>query len=80
MPVTLNIHEAKTHFSKIIARVQRGEDVVIAMAGKPVARVVPVGSPKKPRRAGSAAGKIKFADDFLAPLPDSVVAGFEGTR
>jgi prevent-host-death family protein len=80
MPITVNMHEAKTHFSKIIARVQRGEDVVIAMAGKPVARVVPVTSPKKPRRPGSAAGKIKFAADFLAPLPDAIVAGFEGAR
>ncbi len=79
MPTTLNIHEAKTHFSKIIARVQRGEDVVIAKAGKPVARVVPISSPKKPRRPGSAAGKITYADDFLAPLPESVIAGFEAT-
>ena len=62
---TVNIHEAKTHFSKLLARVMRGEEIVIAKAGKPVARLVPERPPTPARRVpGIDKGKLKIADDF----------------
>ena len=78
MSSTVNIHEAKTHFSKLIARVMGGEEVMIARAGKPVARLVPIGQRPKERMPGSAADKVILASDFDEPLPESVLADFEG--
>ena len=76
--ITVNIHEAKTHFSKLLARVLGGEEVIIARAGRPVARLVPIGQRPTQRVPGSAAGKVILAPDFDAPLPESVLADFEG--
>jgi len=65
----VNIHEAKTFFSRLIERVRQGEEIVIARAGRPVARLVPV-KPEVVRRApGSARGLVVMADDFDAPMP-----------
>ena len=75
---TVNIHEAKTHFSKLIARVMGGEEVTIARAGRPVARLVPIGQRPKQRTPGSAADKVILESDFDTPLPESVLADFEG--
>ena len=73
-----NIHEAKTHFSKLVDAVMQGEEIVIAKAGKPAVKLVPI-SPHSPKlRFGVLKGKIKIADDFDAPLPDDVLADFEG--
>jgi prevent-host-death family protein len=77
MSLTVNIHEAKTNFSKLLARVIVGEEVIIAKAGKPVARLVPITAQPEQRVPGSAAGKIIIAPDFDAPLPDDILAGFE---
>jgi prevent-host-death family protein len=74
---TVDIHEAKTHLSKLIEQIQRGEEVVIAKAGVPVARLTPYASPKV-RPPGSMKGRGWIADDFDAPLPDDLVAAFEG--
>jgi prevent-host-death family protein len=61
----VNIHEAKTHFSKLLARVMRGEEIVIAKAGKPVARLIPERPPAPARRVpGIDKGRLKIADDF----------------
>ena len=69
---TVNIHEAKTHFSKLVDRVLQGEEVVIAKAGRPVARLVPL-PPRVPRRTpGSAQGLIEIGPDFDEPLPDDI--------
>lgn len=75
----VNIHEAKTHFSRLLQRVAAGEEVVIARAGVPVARLVAV-EPKKPktRPLGFARGEVWVADDFDAPLPDELLAEFYG--
>ena len=73
---TVNIHHAKTHFSKLIARVQQGEEVVISKAGKPVARLVPESDAPKPRQPGSARGLLHVHDDFDSPLPDDLMAAF----
>jgi len=79
MEAVVNIHEAKTHFSKLIERIQRGEEVVIAKAGVPVARLLPY-VPIKPKikPPGGMRGEIRIADDFDAPLPDDVMAAIEG--
>jgi prevent-host-death family protein len=74
---TVNIHEAKTHLSRLLVRVARGEQVVIARAGKPIARLVPVGEPGKSRALGLDDGRVFIADDFDAPLPKNLLAGFE---
>jgi prevent-host-death family protein len=74
---TLNIHAAKTQFSRLIEEVEDGEEVIIAKAGKPVARLVPIDKRAK-RKLGALAGRLMVPDDFDAPLPDEVLAAFEG--
>lgn len=78
-PVTVNMFEAKTQLSKLVERVERGEDVIIARAGKPVARLTQLKPAKKQIHFGGLKGKIWIADDFDAPLPDDVLAEFEGS-
>jgi prevent-host-death family protein len=73
---TVNIHAAKTHFSQLLERVARGEEVVIAKAGKPVARLVPIEPAAEPRRPGSARGQGRVSDDFDAPMPEGFLADF----
>lgn len=70
--VTVNVYEAKTQLSALLARVEAGEEVVIARAGTPVARLVPVGTPRNrmAQARGSLAGQIWIADDFDEPLPE----------
>lgn len=75
---TVNIHEAKTHFSKLIEAVAQGEEIVIAKAGKPAAMLVPMPVHKPMRTPGAMKGKMKIATDFDAPLPDDLLAAFEG--
>jgi prevent-host-death family protein len=76
MTVTVNIHEAKTHFSKLLERVRLGEEVIVAKAGTPVARLVPVEAAAKERQPGSMKGKIHIGDDFDAPLPPDIARAF----
>lgn len=72
----VNIHEAKTHFSKLVDSVVHGNEILIAMAGKPVAKLVPIN--KKPeRRFGVLKGKIKISKDFDEPLSEEFLADFE---
>lgn len=73
----VNIHEAKTHLSRLLETVSAGKEVVIAKAGKPVARLIPVGRPRKPRRLGVLAGRLRVPADFDAPLPDELLESFE---
>jgi prevent-host-death family protein len=77
---TVNVHEAKTHFSRLLNRAQAGQEFVIAKAGRPVARLGPLARQGKKRRLGLLDGKFKVPDDFNAPLPDEVIAVFEGWR
>lgn len=72
----INIHEAKTQMSKLVERARAGEEFIIAKAGQPVARLVPLGNAK--RQLGLLNGQFKIPDDFNEPLPDDVIAGFEG--
>ena len=74
---TVNIHEAKTHLSRLLARVEAGEEVVIARNGKPVARLVPAQERGK-RQFGSMKGLIKIDDSFFDPLPEEELQAWEG--
>ncbi|HJW68144.1 MAG TPA: type II toxin-antitoxin system Phd/YefM family antitoxin [Candidatus Binatia bacterium] len=68
MPV--NVYEAKTHLSRLLRRVQSGEEIVIAAAGRPIARLVPISPEAGPRVLGGDEGQVWDAPDFNAPLPD----------
>lgn len=72
----VNIHDAKTHFSKLVESVMHGEEIIIAKAGKPAIKLVPISAPT--RRFGVLKGKIKITKDFNAPLPDNILDEFEG--
>lgn len=75
MTRTVNVHEAKSQLSRHLLAVEHGEDVVIARAGRPVARLVPASAPTHGRAPGAWRGRIRVADDF-DDTPDEVVAGF----
>ena len=73
----INIHEAKTHLSKFVEQASKGEEMVIAKAGKPMARLGPIRPESKNRKLGPLAGKFSVPADFDAPLPEEIVAAFE---
>jgi prevent-host-death family protein len=76
MPI-VNIHDAKTHFSKLVERAAAGEEVVIAKAGRPVARLVAYNRPGPPRTPGGWEGKVTIREDF-DHLPEEIAAAFKG--
>ncbi len=78
MSKSVNIHDAKTHLSRLVDEAAAGREVIIARAGKPVARLVALSSGASPKSLGLLKGKIKVPDDFNAPLPASVLTLFEG--
>lgn len=73
----VNIHEAKTQLSRLLERVLGGEEIVIAKAGVPVARIVPIEPSTENRTPGTDRGRLVMSDDFDAPLPDEVLERFE---
>jgi prevent-host-death family protein len=75
---TVNVHEAKTHLSRLLEEVEAGQEVVIARAGRPVARLLPLAPARPPRRLGILAGRYAVPDDWDAPLPPEAIAGFSG--
>jgi prevent-host-death family protein len=75
---TYNVREAKTHFSRLLARVLAGEEVVIAKAGEPIARIVPIRAAPIRREPDTCRGQIWVAEDFDAPLPEDLLDAFEG--
>ena len=77
MSTIVNIHEAKTHLSKLLVRVSIGEEIVIAKAGKPIARLVPIDEKPAQRLPGTAKGQVVIAPDFDAPLPQDLMDAFE---
>jgi prevent-host-death family protein len=77
---TVNIHDAKTRLSQLIERVEAGEEIVIARAGRPVARLSPLKAHLGPRRLGRLDGCFRIPDDFNAPLPDDVLERLLGGR
>jgi prevent-host-death family protein len=72
----VNVHEAKTHLSRLLARVAAGEEITIARAGTPVARLVAATGPRR-RSLGFDKGRVTVSDEFNDPLPDDMVADFE---
>ena len=75
-PGIVNVSEAKTHFCRLLDRAAKGDEIVIAKAGKPVARLVPFSQPAD-RVLGCDAGRVTIAADFDAPFPTEVLADFE---
>jgi prevent-host-death family protein len=75
MSTRVNMHQAKTDLSQLVAQAEQGEEVIIMRAGKPVARIVPI---REVRRPGLARGRIRVRADFDAPLPDEILDSFEG--
>jgi prevent-host-death family protein len=74
----MNVHQAKTHLSKLLDQAVAGEEVVIMRSGKPLVRLIPVETAAAPRVLGTAKGDFIVPDDFNEPLPDDVLAQFEG--
>jgi len=72
----VNVHQAKTHLSRLLDRVAAGEQIMIAKNGKPVAKLVPLTAVA--RRPGRLKGKMRIAPDFDAPLPEDILNAFEG--
>ena len=77
MSKILNLYEAKTHLSELVERAAAGEEIVIAKAGRPKARLVPLEKAEQPRKPGVWKGRLWISDDFDAPLPESILRGFE---
>jgi prevent-host-death family protein len=75
---TVNIHEAKTHLSRLLEDVEGGAELVIARAGKPIARLVPMKSKRARRKPGFLKGKLRIGRDFDAALPNAILDAFEG--
>ncbi len=73
----MNIHQAKTHLSRLLRLVAAGEEIVIAKAGRPVARLVPFTERRGSRPLGTETGRIVVSDDFDAPLPPDLLSDFE---
>ena len=71
------MHEAKTHLSRLVEDAAAGEEIVIAKAGKPLARLCPLAQVPKKRVLGRLRGKLIVPDDFDAPLPDEILDLFE---
>jgi prevent-host-death family protein len=78
MKKEVNTHEAKTQLSRLLRRVADGEEIVIANRGVPVARLVPISTHTSKRQLGAYGDTIKIAEDFNAPLPEELLAAFEG--
>jgi prevent-host-death family protein len=77
MTFMLNVHEAQAQLAQLLERARQGEEIIIAEAGRPVARLVLIDRPTAPRVPGSAAGQVVIADDFDAPLPEPILGDFE---
>lgn len=78
MTTIVNIHEAKTNFSKLVDAVMQGEEIIIAKAGKPAAKLVPITQAKPKRKPGMLKGKIHIKSDFDESLPEDMIDQFEG--
>ena len=75
--ISVNVHEAKTHLSRLLERVAAGEEILISKAGKPMAKLMPLSKPQVNRVPGLDKDVIQIPDDFDAPLPDDLLQLFE---
>jgi len=78
MSTIVNVHQAKTHLSRLLDEVAAGAEVIIAKAGKPVAKLVPLEPVVRKKKLGLLQGRISVPDDFDAPLPPEILKDFEG--
>jgi len=78
MSKPINIHEAKTHLSRLVEQAAAGREIIIAKAGKPLARLVPLAVPVRAKKLGLLKGQIKVPDNFNEPLDKETLALFEG--
>ena len=76
MQPIINIHQAKTHLSRIIEEVAAGKEVIIGKGGRPMARLVPLAPPVKPKKLGTLKSKIRIPANFNDPLPAGMLAAF----
>ncbi len=76
----VNIHEAKTHLSRLVEEAACGDEIIIAKAGKPLARLVAIDGDIHPRPCGLLKEKVWIADDFDAPLPEDLLQYFDGRK
>ncbi len=77
---SVNIHQAKTHLSRLVEEAAVGEEIIIAKAGRPRARLVPCERARKHRVLGRLRGQIRIGDDFDAPLPAELLRAFGSKR
>lgn len=75
MPDTVNVHDAKTHLSRLLERAHGGEEIIVAKAGKPYARLVPLAPPAERKPGGL---DVTIGHDFFEPLPEEELAAWEG--
>lgn len=75
-PTVVNVHDAKSSLSKLLARVERGEEITIARAGKPIAKLVPIPRTRAPRKPGSAKGQILYMSDDFNQTPEEILRDF----
>jgi len=73
----VNMHEAKTHFSRLVTKALAGEEVIVAKNGNPLVRISAISAPEGVRTPGLSKGAAKVAEDFNDPLPDSILNDFE---
>lgn len=76
--IIVNVHQAKTNFSKLLEAATQGEEVIIAKAGKPTVKLVPIVKVKSKRKPGALKGKIEIAEDFNSAMPNDILDQFEG--
>jgi prevent-host-death family protein len=76
VPKVVNVHEAKTHLSQLLAEVEQGAEIILARGGKPCAKLIAFG-PRQPRPLGFARGRFTVPRDFLAPLPEAELQSWE---
>jgi len=76
MPLTVNVHDAKTHFSRLLEQAHTGQEIILAKAGKPYARLMPLAPSASRRQPGRVAGRVN--DDFFEALPTEELNAWEG--
>lgn len=79
MPITVNVHDAKTHFSRLLEQAHTGQEIILAKAGKPYARLMPLAPPPDTsRKPGRLTGKIHIGEEFFDPLTEEELRTWEG--
>ena len=78
MSEIVNMHEAKTHLSRLAERASGGEEIIIARSGRPLAKLVPIEREHQPRKLGLWKGRVLIHEDFDAPLPEELHNSFQG--